>query len=96
MGERRAGRIGLWIDMERHGGLPGEERKIAAIGVRVRHWITFHGVALNVDPDLAAFRGIVPCGIREHGVTSLAELGQYPSLAEVDAALAAEWPAVFG
>lgn len=94
--ERREGRVGLWVDMSRHGGLPGEERKIAAIGVRVRHWITYHGIAVNVDPDMSHFRGIVPCGIREHGVTSLAALGQHAQLAELDAALHAEWAGVFG
>src|SRR5438552_3086689 len=65
-GERRDGRIGVWI-----AGPGGHENKIAAIGVRVRHWVSYHGVALNVDPDLEHFRGIVPCGVIEHGVTSL-------------------------
>ena len=81
-GERRAGRIGIWVD---RGG--GREDKIAAIGVRVRHWVTYHGVALNVDCDLSHFAGIVPCGIRGHGVTSLSDLGVACSMAEVDAAL---------
>ncbi|MBW7851272.1 MAG: lipoyl(octanoyl) transferase LipB [Rhodospirillales bacterium] len=89
-GERRPGRVGIWVD---RGG--GREDKIAAIGVRVRHWVTFHGVALNVDPTLEHFSGIVPCGIAGHGVTSLWDLGLTPTLAEVDAALIAAFPKVF-
>jgi lipoyl(octanoyl) transferase len=89
-GERRPGRVGIWID---EGG--GRESKIAAIGVRVRHWVTFHGVALNVDPDLAHYRGIVPCGISEHGVTSLARLGVAADMAAVDAALRRAFTEVF-
>ena len=89
-GERRAGRVGIWID---DGG--GRESKIAAIGVRVRQWVTYHGVALNVDPDLAHYRGIVACGIREHGVTSLAAQGIAVSMAEVDAALKASFEPAF-
>jgi lipoyl(octanoyl) transferase len=81
-GERRTGRVGIWID---EGG--GRESKIAAIGVRVRQWVTYHGVALNVDPALTHYRGIVACGIREHGVTSLAAQGIVVGMAEVDAAL---------
>jgi len=89
-GERRDGRIGVWV-AER-----GGESKIAALGVRVRHWVTYHGVALNVDPDLDQYRGIVPCGISEHGVTSLARLGITASMAEVDIALRATFDPVFG
>ncbi|MFD2234876.1 lipoyl(octanoyl) transferase LipB [Phaeospirillum tilakii] len=89
-GERRPGRVGVWVD---RGG--GREDKIAAIGVRVRRWVTFHGIALNVDPNLDHYRGIVPCGIAEHGVTSLWDLGLTPTLEEVDAALIAEFNAVF-
>ncbi len=89
--ERRPGRVGLWIDRGQ-----GREDKIAAIGVRVRRWVSFHGVALNVDPELDHFRGIVPCGIRGHGVTSLWDLGLTPTLTEVDCALMATWPEVFG
>ncbi len=81
-GERRPGRIGIWVD---RGG--GREDKIGAIGVRVRHWVAYHGVALNVDCDLSHFAGIVPCGVRGHGVTSLLDLGVICSMAEVDAAL---------
>ncbi len=94
--ERREGRVGLWVAMERHGGLPGTEAKIAAIGVRVRHWITFHGAAINLKPDLSHYAGIVPCGIREHGVTSLNALGVDATMDDLDAALKEAWPAVFG
>jgi len=94
--ERREGRVGLWVAMERHGGLPGTEAKIAAIGVRVRHWITFHGAAINLAPNLTHYAGIVPCGIREHGVTSLKTLGVDATMEDLDAALKEAWPAVFG
>ncbi|HEX4506065.1 MAG TPA: lipoyl(octanoyl) transferase LipB [Alphaproteobacteria bacterium] len=94
--ERREGRVGLWVALERHGGLPGTEAKIAAIGVRVRRWITFHGAAINLAPDLSHYGGIVPCGIREHGVTSLKALGVDATMDDLDAALKAVWPAVFG
>jgi lipoyl(octanoyl) transferase len=94
--ERRAGRVGLWVEMARYGGLPGSEAKIAAIGVRVRHWITYHGAAINLAPDLSHYGGIVPCGISEHGVTSLAALGIGATMADLDAALVAAWPVAFG
>lgn len=94
-GERREGRVGIWVDMAPY-GRPGQENKIGAIGVRVRRWVTFHGISLNVDPDLSHFLGIVPCGISEHGVTSLHALGQFATMPEVDAALAAAWKEVFG
>jgi lipoyl(octanoyl) transferase len=94
-GERREGRVGIWVDMAPY-GRPGQEDKIGAIGVRVRHWVTFHGVSLNVEPDLSHFLGIVPCGISEHGVTSLHALGHLVTMPEVDAALAAAWEEVFG
>lgn len=90
-GERRAGRIGIWVD---RGG--GREDKIAAIGVRVRHWVTYHGVALNVACDLSHFAGIVPCGVRGHGVTSLSDLGVSCSMTEVDAALQGTFAQTFG
>ena len=93
-GERRAGRIGIWV--ERGGAGERREDKIAALGVRIRHWVTLHGVSLNVDPDLGHFAGIVPCGVEGHGVTSLAELGVKATMADVDAALEAEFGAVFG
>jgi lipoyl(octanoyl) transferase len=89
-GERREGRVGIWV------ARPGREDKIAALGVRVRHWVTFHGVALNVEPDLSHFSGIVPCGIRDHGVTSLADLGLKTTMADVDAALRESFQEVFG
>jgi lipoyl(octanoyl) transferase len=87
---RRAGRIGLWVVKP-----GGPEAKIGAIGVRVRHWVSFHGVSVNVSPDLGHFDGIVPCGIAEHGVTSLADLGVAASMADLDLALRASFHAVF-
>jgi lipoyl(octanoyl) transferase len=93
--ERRQGRVGLWVRMEPYGGAPGAESKIAAIGVRVRRWVTYHGAAINLAPDLSHYAGIVPCGIREHGVTSLAALGIDATMAELDRALKESWPAVF-
>jgi len=89
-GERRAGRVGIWID---HGG--GRESKIAAIGVRIRHWVSFHGVALNVAPDLDHYRGIVPCGISGHGVTSLKAEGIAVAMSAVDAQLKRSFAAIF-
>lgn len=91
-GERREGRVGIWV-VDR---ASGAENKIAAIGVRVSHWVSWHGVALNVEPDLAHFGGIVPCGIADHGVTSLAALGRVVSMEEADAALRGAWAEVFG
>ncbi|HEY0283374.1 MAG TPA: lipoyl(octanoyl) transferase LipB [Rhizomicrobium sp.] len=88
-GELREGRVGIWV------ARPGREDKIAALGVRVRHWVTFHGVSLNVAPELSHFSGIVPCGIREYGVTSLADLGLKTSMAEVDAALKEAFREIF-
>ena len=89
-GERRCGRVGIWVVKN-----DGSEAKIAAIGVRVRHWITLHGIAINVSSDLSHFGGIVPCGISEHGVTSLKDLGVDASMDEVDAALKAVFGKVF-
>ena len=91
-GERREGRIGIWVAEP----ATGTEAKIGAIGVRVSRWVSWHGVALNVAPDLTHFAGIVPCGISEHGVTSLAALGIPATMAEADAALRAAWEEVFG
>lgn len=85
-GERREGRVGVWVDRAQDKG-PGVEDKIAAIGVRVRKWVTFHGISINQDPDLEHFTGIVPCGIAEHGVTSLVDLGLPVGLNDVDVAL---------
>jgi len=87
--ERRAGRVGVWVAQA------GREDKIGAIGVRVRHWVTYHGLALNIDPDLANYAGIVPCGIAGHGVTSLLALGVRATMADVDAALRATFDEVF-
>ncbi len=92
--EVREDRVGLWV--ARPGALfDGQEDKIAAIGVRIRRWVTSHGIALNVDPDLSHFAGIVPCGIQEHGVTSLAALNKPQDMAEVDAALIAAFAQIF-
>jgi len=88
-GERREGRVGIWVARGKR------EDKIAAIGVRVRRWVTFHGVSLNVDPDLTHFDGIVPCGISEHGVTSLHDLGVLVSMADVDVAMRQAFDEVF-
>ena len=89
-GERREGRVGIWVQR----GL--KEDKIAALGVRIRRWVTLHGVALNVDPDLSHFSGIVPCGVKAHGVTSLADLGILVSMADVDIALKQSFQKIFG
>ena len=94
-GEVRPGRVGVWVE-RRTPGLPPREDKIAAIGVKLRKWISFHGISLNVEPDLGHFSGIVPCGIAEHGVTSLVDLGLPVTMDEADAALRASFEAVFG
>lgn len=88
-GFRRPGHIGVWVNMAAHGGKPGDEAKIAAIGVRVRRWISYHGVAINVDPDLGHFAGIVPCGIADRPMTSLLDLGITASATDMDTALMA-------
>ena len=91
-GERRSGRVGIWVAQG------SREDKIAAIGVRLRHWVTFHGISLNVAPDLGHFSGIVPCGVRDAdlGVTSLAALGLSHSMEAADAALKASFVEIFG
>jgi lipoyl(octanoyl) transferase len=89
-GERREGRVGIWVVRG------NREDKIAAIGVRIRRWVTFHGVSLNVDPDLSHFSGIVPCGVSEHGVTSLHDLGLMVTMADVDVAMKKSFTRVFG
>ena len=98
-GERRPGRVGVWVVRPdrppQPDGSPAED-KIAAIGVRVRRWVAFHGVAINVEPDLGHFDGIVPCGIRGHGVTSLVDLGLPVTMADLDVALRAAFDEVFG
>jgi lipoyl(octanoyl) transferase len=95
-GERREGRVGIWVTRAPSSTQNAREDKIAALGVRIRHWVTFHGVALNVDPDLAHFSGIVPCGVTGHGVTSLADLGILVSMADVDVALKQAFQKIFG
>jgi lipoyl(octanoyl) transferase len=93
-GERREDRVGVWIRRPDKGVMA--EDKIAAIGIRVRRWVTFHGISLNVEPDLGHFSGIVPCGVRQHGVTSLVDLGIPITMPEVDQVLRAAFEARFG
>ena len=93
-GERREDRVGVWVRRPGKGG--GAEDKIAAIGIRVRRWVTYHGISLNVEPDLSHFSGIVPCGVRQHGVTSLVDLGIPVTMPEVDAVLRGAFEKVFG
>lgn len=90
-GERRQGRVGVWVSLG-----CGEESKIAAIGIRVRRWVTYHGVSLNVAPDLSHYEGIIACGVPEHGVTSLEALGVQTDVSEVDAVLKEKFNALFG
>ena len=94
VGEMREGRVGVWV--ERKGAGWSREDKIAAIGVKLRKWVSFHGISLNVEPDLGHFAGIVPCGQTEHGVTSLVDLGLPVTMDEADAALKASFQRVFG
>ena len=89
IGERREGRVGIWVER------PGGEDKIAAIGLRLRRWVSFHGMSLNVDPELGHYDGIVPCGIDGHGVTSLAALGLAVRMDEVDAVLRRTFAEIF-
>ncbi|MBD8890197.1 lipoyl(octanoyl) transferase LipB [Roseibium litorale] len=93
-GERREDRVGVWVRRPEKGA--AVEDKVAAIGIRLRKWVTFHGISFNVDPDLDHFSGIVPCGIREHGVTSLVDLGIPVTLEENDSVLLAEFEKIFG
>ena len=93
-GERREGRIGVWVRRPDKG--PGREDKIAAIGVRVSRWVSFHGISINVAPDLDHFAGIVPCGISDQGVTSFEDLGHLVSMPEVDVAMKAAFERRFG
>ena len=97
-GERRTGRVGVWVARPDRppnpDGSPAED-KIAAIGVKLRKWISFHGLSINVEPDLSHFDGIVPCGIRDHGVTSLVDLGLPVTMADLDTALARTFPGAF-
>jgi lipoyl(octanoyl) transferase len=93
-GEVRDGRVGVWVQRRTPGHV--QEDKIAAIGVKVRRWASFHGISLNVEPDLSHFEGIVPCGIRAHGVTSLVDLGLPVTMADADRALKDAFVEVFG
>jgi len=97
-GERRKGRVGVWVvrksDLPAASGQPRED-KIAAIGVRLHKWVSYHGLSINVEPDLTHFDGIVPCGIRDHGVTSLVDLGLPVTMNDVDIALKKSFCAVF-
>jgi lipoyl(octanoyl) transferase len=93
-GERREDRVGVWVRRPDKGA--GTEDKIAAIGIRVRRWVTFHGISLNVEPNLEHFSGIVPCGIHDHGVTSLVDLGLPVGMDDADVALRRTFEAIFG
>ncbi|MBJ3761148.1 lipoyl(octanoyl) transferase LipB [Maribius pontilimi] len=98
-GELRDGRVGVWVARpDRARGATGAvaEDKIAAIGVKLRKWVSFHGISINVEPDLSHFDGIVPCGITEHGVTSLVDLGLPVTMADLDVALRRTFASVFG
>ena len=97
-GERRPGRVGVWVARPDKPPLPDgtlREDKIAAIGVKLRRWVSFHGLSINVEPDLSHFDGIIPCGIRDHGVTSLVDLGLPVTMHDVDLALKATFPRAF-
>jgi lipoyl(octanoyl) transferase len=95
-GERREGRVGIWVSRGPTSTSNEREDKIAALGVRIKRWVTLHGVALNVAPDLSHFSGIIPCGMRGHGVTSLADLGIAATVADVDIALKQNFKKIFG
>jgi lipoyl(octanoyl) transferase len=98
-GERREDRVGVWVQRPERPAAPDgsvAEDKIAAIGVRLRKWISYHGIAINVDPDLEHFSGIVPCGITAHGVTSLVDLGLPVTLSDVDVKLRGVFEEIFG
>jgi len=95
-GERREDRVGVWVTRPDRGA--GHEDKIAAIGIRLKRWVSLHGIALNVDPELSHFSGIVPCGVADtrYGVTSLVDLGHTVTMPEVDMVLRREFEALFG
>ena len=98
-GEIREGRVGVWVSRPDKPALADgslHEDKIAAIGIRLRKWVSFHGLSINVEPDLTHFDGIVPCGIRDHGVTSLVDLGLPVTMHDLDLALKKTFPGVFG
>ena len=90
-GKRNPQGIGVWVEMKNSGGIG----KIASIGIRVRRWVSYHGISLNVNPRLEYFQGIVPCGLQDAAITSLYEEGATPSMSEIDGALRQTWPAVF-
>lgn len=94
-GQIRQDRVGVWVERKAP-GIPPREDKIAAIGVKLRRWVSFHGVSLNVEPDLGHFDGIVPCGVTQHGVTSLVDLGLPVTMDEADGALKSAFGKVFG
>ena len=97
-GERRAGRVGVWVSRsDQLAAADGSivEGKIAAVGVRLKRWVSLHGMSINVEPDLSHFAGIIPCGIRDHGVTSLVDLGLPVTMAKLDDALAANFQQAF-
>lgn len=94
LAERRADRVGVWVRRPDKG--PGAEDKIAAIGIRVRKWVTFHGISINCEPDLEHFSGIVPCGVHEHGVTSFADLGRPINMGKLDDVLRRQFEITFG
>lgn len=93
-GEKRCGRVGVWVRRPDKGAT--REDKIAALGIRLRKWVSFHGIALNIDPDLTHFDGIVPCGVTQHGVTSFADLGLTTRMEDVDIALRRNFEKIFG
>ena len=97
-GERREDRVGVWVRRPERPAPPGQvaEDKVAAIGIRLRRWVSFHGIALNVEPDLSHYDGIVPCGVTLHGVTSLVDLGLPVTMDDADLALRAAFQEVFG
>lgn len=97
-GQIREGRVGVWVERPEKPPLPDgtmRDDKIAAIGIRLRKWVSFHGISINVEPDLSHFDGIVPCGVRDHGITSLVDLGYPVTMADLDLALKATFPQVF-
>ena len=98
-GERRTGRVGVWVSRPEKPPMPDgtlREDKIAAIGIKIRRWVSFHGLSINVEPDLSHFEGIIPCGIREHGVTSLVDLGLPVTMNDLDLALQKQFSVTFG
>ena len=98
VGERRAGRVGVWVTRPNLARLPDgaqREDKIAAIGIKLRKWVSFHGISINVEPDLHHYSGIIPCGISDHGVTSLVDLGLPVTIGDLDAALIRSFGKVF-